>query len=393
MLTIHPPEIIEFENNVRLQAAFESDDVQDVLWFSTPKEYGKYLCKERGDAFLVAMLLFAMKHGEDISIEAPISERLYYTLSRHFVKALSDLFPGSHKIQIHCEIDSDHLENAGGVGTGLSCGIDSFCTVIEHTDNACPPDYRLTHLTFFNVGASGDYGGEYARELFHQRIEAVRPCANELDLPLVTLDSNISEILNMNFVPTHTYRNVAGVLALQKLFKTYYYSSSDTLLEFKFSWPASGCYDIYSLDMLSTNDTKFYSSGEVYSRVEKTEIVATSPLSYRYLNVCVAEETNCSRCHKCQRTMVALDIIGKLDKYKFVFDIEYYRNNRNKYFGKMLGGRKKDHYKMELYESAKSHGIRIPFSAYPYAVLPHLENLGAKYCPECIKNIYKKYLA
>ncbi|MCC7555726.1 MAG: hypothetical protein KO254_06375 [Methanoculleus marisnigri] len=385
MLTIHPPEIVEREDETILQAKFECGNTKDTLWFSTTKEYGRYLCHERGDAFLVAMLLYAMKRGEDIRILTPISERLYYTLTKHFVKVIADMFPGYHQVQIICDIDTGKLENAGGVGTGLSCGIDSFCTVIEHTDESCPPNYRLTHLTFFNVGASGDYGGEHARDLFHQRIEAVRPCADELHLPLVTLDSNINEVLNMNFVPTHTYRNVAAVLALQKLFKIYYYSSGYSLRQFEFNHSASGHYDVYALDMLSTDTTKFFSSGEIYSRVEKTEIVSTHPLSYKYLNVCVAAETNCSRCHKCQRTLVTLDLLGKLDLYDKVFDLNDYRTRRSKYFGLVLGGWKNDLMKQEIYDVIKRDNFHVPFSAYLYRYPQAIFQFAIRHCPEFMK--------
>lgn len=389
MLTIHRPEIIERENETVLQAKFECGNTKDILWFSTTNEFGSYLCHERGDAFLVAMLLYAMKRGEDIHIFAPISERLYYTLTKHFVKVIADMFPGYRQIQIVCDIDSERLENAGGVGTGLSCGVDSFCTVVEHTDESCPPDYKLTHLTFFNVGASGDYGGDHARDLFHQRIEAVRPCADELQLPLVTLDSNINEILDMNFVPTHTYRNVAAALTLQKLFKTYYYSSSDSLWQFELNHSASGLYDVYSLDMLSTNDTKFFSSGEIYSRVEKTDIVSIHPLSYKYLNVCVAAETNCSRCHKCQRTLVTLDVLGKLDFYKKVFDLSDYHMHRSKYFGLVLSERKNDAFQQEIFDAIKRDNFPIPLGAYLYRYSQTIFQFGSRHCPEFVKKQYK----
>ena len=385
MLIIHPPEIIERENETVLQAKFECGNTKDTLWFSTTKYFGKYLCHERGDAFLVAMLLYAMKRGEDIRILAPISERLYYTLTKHFVKVIADMFPGYHRVQIIAEIATGQLENAGGVGTGLSCGIDSFCTVIEHTDESCPPDYRLTHLTFFNVGASGDYGGEHARDLFHQRVEAVRPCAEELQLPLVTLDSNINEILGMDFVPTHTYRNVAAVLALQKLFKIYYYSSGYSLWQFEATSVDSAYYDIYGLNMLSTSDTQFISSGEIHSRIGKTEIVSTSPLSRKYLNVCVATDRNCSRCNKCQRTLIALDLLGKLDQYNDVFDLKDYQRHRKKYLGLVISGRKYDNYKQELYDLMKSQKYKIPMSAYLYSYPQAIFQFGIRYCPEFMK--------
>lgn len=390
MLTIHHPEIIERENETVLQAKFECGNTKDTLWFSTTKDFGRYLCHERGDAFLVAMLLYAMKRGEDIHILAPISERLYYTLTKHFAKVIADMFPGYHRVQIIAEIDTGQLENAGGVGTGLSCGIDSFCTVIEHTDESCPPDYRLTHLTFFNVGASGDYGGERARDLFHQRIEAVRPCADELHLPLVTLDSNINEILGMNFVQTHTYRNVAAVLALQKLFRIYYYSSSSTLQQFELNPSYSSHSDIYTLNMLSTNTAEFFSSGEIYSRVEKTDIVSTHPLSYKYLNVCVAAEKNCSRCRKCQRTLVTLDVLGKLDLYDRVFNLNDYQMHRSKYFGLVMGGWKNDLYMKEIHDTIKQNNFHVPFGAYLYRYPQAIFQLGIRHCLEFIKGQYRK---
>lgn len=389
MLIIHRPEIIERENETVLQAKFECGNTKDILWFSTTNEFGSYLCHERGDAFLVAMLLYAMKRGEDIHILAPISERLYYTLTKHFVEIIANMFPDYHRIQIIGDVTFEPIENAGGVGTGFSCGIDSFCTVVEHTSESCSPDYKLTHLTFFNVGASGDYGGDHARDLFHQRIKSVRPCADELNLPLVTLDSNINEILGMNFLPTHTYRNVAAVLAFQKLFKTYYYSSGYTLRQFELNHSSSAYYDVYSLDMLSTNTTKFFSSGEIYSRVKKTDIVSTNPLSYKYLNVCVAAEINCSRCYKCQRTLVTLDLLGKLDLYNNVFDLNDYHIHRSKYFGRVLSERKNDAFQQEIYDAIKRDNFPIPFGAYLYCYPQTISQFGIRHCPDFIKKQYR----
>ncbi len=390
MLTVYKPEIIEHENETILQAKFDCGDTNDILWFSTTKEFGQYLCHERGDAFLIAMLHYAMKRGEDIRVLAPISERLYYALTKHFIKIIAEMFPDYHHIRIICDIDSENLDSAGGVGTGLSCGIDSFCTVAEHTDESCPASYRLTHLTFFNVGASGDYGGDYARDLFHKRTEAVRPCADELNLPLVILDSNISEILEMNFVPSHTYRNVAAALALQKLFRTYYYSSGYSLRTFELNYSDASYYDAYSLNMFSTNDLEFFPSGEIYSRVEKTEIVSNYPLSHKYLNVCEAAETNCSRCHKCQRTLVTLDLLGKLDLYRSVFDLDDYQQHRSRYFSKVLSGRKDDHFKEEIFDAIGQGDFKIPFSAHIYGYPQSILRLGKRHCPMFMRRLYRR---
>jgi predicted aldo/keto reductase-like oxidoreductase len=138
--------------------------------------------------------------------------------------------------------------------------------------------------------------------------------------------------------------------------------------------------------MLSTDATKFFSSGENCSRVEKTDIVSTHPLSYEYLNVCLAAEINCSRCYKCQRTMVTLDLLGKLDLYNKVFDLNDYQTHRSKYFGLVLAGVKNDPMKREIYDAIKRENFHIPFGAYFYRYSQAIY----RHCPWFIKRQYRK---
>ncbi len=364
MLVINQPEVLENGDDAILQASFSCGDKKGTLWFSTPLANKSYLCYERGDAFLVGLLLYAMKRGQDITVRAPVSERLYYTLTTYYIKFLADLFPGYKKIQVICETDAGHVANLGAVGTGFSCGVDSFCTVIEHTKKECPPNFRLTHLTLFNVGAFEDNGGERARELFKKGIQGVKPCADAYGLPLITLDSNISEILQMEFVRAHTVRNVAAVLALQKLFRVYFYSSGYPAKQFEASPYDSAHYDIFGLDMLSTSDVTFFSSGSTYSRVEKTEIIATEPLTRTYLNVCLtSSDTNCTKCDKCLRTLVTLDVIGKLSDYSRVFDLATYQKYRHKYIAGILV-EKHDLFKMDIFDAMRRYHYPVPFAVY-----------------------------
>lgn len=41
---------------------------------------------------------------------------------------------------------------------------------------------------------------------------------------------------------------------------------------------------------------------------------------------------NCGRCEKCTRTLLALDALGALDKYRDVFDVDYYLSHKQSYF-------------------------------------------------------------
>jgi len=388
MLVINHPEVVENGDDAILRASFSCRNVEGTLWFSTTLANKYYLCYERGDAFLVGLLLYAMKRGEDITVRAPVSERLYYTLTTYYIKFLADLFPGYKKIRLICETDAGNLANLGAVGTGFSCGIDSFCTVIYHTANECPPNFRLTHLTFFNVGAAGDNGGEGARERFKNRIKGVKPCADAYGLPLITLDSNISEILQMEYVRVHTIRNVAAVLALQKLFNVYFYSSGYPVKQFEASPYDSAHYDIFGLDMLSTSDVTFFSSGSTYSRVEKTEIITTEPLTRSYLNVCLtSSDTNCAKCDKCLRTLVTLEVLGKLSDYSGVFDLATYKKYRHKYIAGVLV-EKHDFFKMDIHDAMRRYHYPVPFAVYL--------QVPQKWCYETCRHmaifIYRKFI-
>ena len=76
--------------------------------------YGKTSTMET-ENFRKLLLTFA----EDVRvIFIMLSERLYYTLSRHFTQALTTLFPGSRKVKIICDIASTPLSSENAVGTG-----------------------------------------------------------------------------------------------------------------------------------------------------------------------------------------------------------------------------------------------------------------------------------
>jgi hypothetical protein len=355
MLTIHAPEQAQFE---------ASGGVSECLWFETAPEYGQYLSPERSDAFVVALLLYAMsRHEQEVRVCAPMSERLYYCLTKYLVDVVAAMNPALAPIRISGPCLGSSIGTGQAAGTGLSCGVDSLATVIDHMGDDCPPAYRLTHFTFYNVGASGDYGGEAARRLFKQRAKKSRLFAEERGVPLVELDSNLSEVLGASFLPTHTYRNVAATLALQKLFSRYYYASGLPLSRFKLDWHDPAHYDAFALNMLSTESLELYSSGLSLTRVEKTRKVSAFEPSYRHLNVCVADHHNCSKCHKCLRTMLTLEVLGRLHLYDKVFDLTQYQRRRVRYLATVLALGASDPFMGEIADAIRQTRFPIPARA------------------------------
>lgn len=356
-LVVHRPTIESNGNIAKLKVTIEENGVEREMWYSTSSEFSEYLCHERSDAFAIPILLYAMKRNLPVKLVAPISERLYYTWSNYLAKAISHIFPEYRVIPLDCSVSNVPLQNAGAVGTGLSCGIDSFSTIADHLSEYQPKRYQLTHCTFFNVGNHSPLwiDPQKTQELFKKRVDLVNRCAEEIGLTLVVLDSNVDEFIDRPFAALHTFRNISAVLALQKLFQTYYYSSGHSVYDFNLSKQDSGDYDIFSLSMLSTGTLDFFSSGTLYTRIEKTKIVSSFPLSYNNLNVCLYEESNCSLCEKCLRTLLTLDILGNLDNYKNIFDLGTYEKNKEWFIGYVLTYRNGNSHYQEIYEAMKQN--------------------------------------
>ena len=225
--------------------------------------------------------------------------------------------------------------NGTGVGASISCGVDSFYTLLKH-QNQKDEKYNITHLTFFNAGSNGEYGGEKARDLFNKRVEYVGKFCEENNYNLITIDTNINEFLMMNHEKTHTFRTLGCVLALQKLFSKYYFASGLPFDGSHIDESDTAFYDILNVQCFSNENISFYCSGIETTRLEKIKYISNFKETYNWLNVCVIDESNCGKCEKCIRTMTALDSIGSLERYSNVFDIDEFYKNKSKYMVNIL---------------------------------------------------------
>jgi len=213
--------------------------------------------------------------------------------------------------------------------------VDSFCNYYDHTGDRAPPEYRITHFVYNNVGSHGQHGTENDFNVFKEHAASIRKFAACEGKELITVNSNLDEYMGMNFQLTHTIRNAAVALLLQNVASKFLYPSCSQIryTEVKPSFDIAGL-DPVILPLLSTERLDCIASGGQYERTEKTAVVAETPASYEFLDVCVEPynakngKLNCSRCWKCMRTQMTLDVVGKLEKYEAVFDLKEYRRYR-----------------------------------------------------------------
>ncbi|MBR8831077.1 MAG: hypothetical protein Cpurp_07730 [Chlorogloea purpurea SAG 13.99] len=332
------------------------------VWYSINKKYGQFLSNESSDTFLIGLLVLAMKQNEDIYIEGKVSEKLFYNLTNYLVKILTLLIPSLHQIKIFPqELTQENLvKPIQGVATGFSGGIDSFCTFIDHFQENTPTSYKITHLLLNNVGSHGEGG----QQLFEKRYQRLYMFAQEYELPFISINSNLHEILPRNFQTTHTTRNISAILLLPKLFTKYYYSSAhkyeDCIIK---ESPDGAVIDPAAIHLLSTENTECISAGCQYSRVEKTLKVSEFEPSYRYLDVCVnavEDAENCSQCWKCARTLLTLEILGKHELYDRVFNLDKYYEIKTSYIQSLRDS--SSPLTKEVIELALSRGYDLNFT-------------------------------
>ncbi len=327
-IVIRKPRLDTAKGKSRLSAEIRFWEETREVWFEVDEKYGQYLCWERSDAFLIGLLNFAMREGCDIVCEAPVTAQLLYQIRTYLLPSLVRNSKVLYETQITAPMAEKPVSNAGGVGTGISCGVDSLHAVRKYMSSPYP-GLKLTHLVLNNVGAFRPESNQYDWQANH----AIEFC-REYGFELIVSNSNFAEAFPQNHLLTHTYSSVFAVYMLQKLWGVYFYASAGYDLQEAFTLvdnelKSSDHYELLSLDVFSTRALKIYSEGSEIARFEKIKDLSTWTPAQKHLHVCTSDEgPNCNTCGKCLRTLVTLDALGCLDSFKDVFDIAAYRASR-----------------------------------------------------------------
>ncbi len=332
ILTLGCPHIESNEEWARLIVDLKIEGREDYpLFFQVEKEYESYFAPELLDGPLVCILLWAMEHEYDIVCEAPVSERLYHQLVDYLIPVISKNIPRYHSIQIQAQKANYHFGGTA-VGTGLSCGVDSFYAALKSLKNPVGSPLRITHLAFFNAGATGMFGGDTARELFQKRGIRFQKVAEKMGCRFLTCDSNMNEFLMQEHEMTHVYRTLSIPLVLQKGFSLYYLASSCSVENFRFTDYDPGYYTAFLLPMLSNDNLRFEEVGGETTRMGKVEYISQFQVPQEELNTCIGGVTNCHECRKCRRTMLNLFLANQLDNFGAVYDVEWFKKHKRKMF-------------------------------------------------------------
>ena len=350
-----------FKKENRLVCSVSDGGEKKDIWVEVEPEFSSFLCEDRADGFFIICLYRAIKEGWNLRSLIPVSERIWYQATTFMSEFYSQIF-SKERIKIDVPIVSSPLPKGEAVGTGISCGVDSLYTVWSHS-NLPAKDYNLTHLVLMNVGAY-HIAAEDPLARFNDEISIARTFCKKYGYSFVKIDSNIRDYLPYSFTEYHGIVIGSTILTLQSLFKTYYSSSSYMIGEFKPDPLDLSHVELFNLSVLSTDNTKFYSTGGGVTRFDKVRQLSKWSPSYDTLHVCNSHSRNCSQVHcvKCCRTLVELDVIDALDNYRTVFDVDKFRNNINDYLSELWARKvlRHDHYAIEMWPEIKRK-YKIPF--------------------------------
>ena len=324
----------------------------------------------RFDSSVITMIYFALTQGYDFRSDYPISPELHFNLTEQFVPQLlrvaktaehkSQRFFARHDVKIHAPLLAPPpSKHEHWVGTGISCGVDSLSAIYEYSQLCKIPGRQLTHLVCMKTGMHhGEKNFNFVREnrLFRAELDRVYRFINDTKFPLLIIDTNLWEFLmdafgSVGYDRQHTLRSCGTITLLKDYFSLYYFADGTGLETFNVD-TSHDCayYERWFLPLISTSSLQFYSSdGGGKGRFGKTKILSEYPPSYDNLHVCWISDKNCGVCGKCIRTLVALDILGVLDRYKNTFDIDAYRKNRVNLIKRVIRFRHRNNFFAELY--------------------------------------------
>ena len=374
-MLIEKPIMTETPEGLTLSAKVSFQGREEECFYSVPRQYSGMADTESSNCFLAGMIYPAMRYGEDIEIKGVVSARLLYNLNEYLVPLMTICDPRLKRIRISASaVDDCGCREAKAVGTGFSGGIDSFATICEHFVRPEPEGFRLTHLFFFNVGAHGipkkPGDMEAIERQFRARYEKFKGYPDEAGLPFVPVDSNVHKFHPWGHLEVATFATVSAVMFLQRGIRRYFLASSGHTYRqlWKFLGDGGRPDAIERLNMmllpwLSTESLDLVDDGNLYDRSQKTVLVANYPPAAKYLNVCYGHDTldtNCSVCSKCARTLLTLDILGKLDEFAGVFDIPRYRREvRRRLIAETIVQEKKNLFSKHQMDLARERGVNL----------------------------------
>ena len=312
--------VLTSDMTYEVQATVSANALKEsfTVWYRFPITLQSDLGADNGDMWLAALLPLAMRLGEEVTIEAPVSQRLMRAVRQIQTYYLSS-DPSLAEVAVEAPVieqDLEHRNRSTRVGLFFSLGVDSFYSLLKRRNSLGEPQEKLPQLIL--VHGFDIFVGRANSQLFAKVLANARMVARTLGTEVLPVSTNLRDLSDY-FVDWGLYFGAAMAsvgLALQSLFGVVLVASGRVLAYARVEpWGSSPDLD----PLWSTEHLTFVHHGCEASRLDKIRLITQFPIVLETLRVYWENrnnEYNCCRCEKCLRTMVGLYVAGALSDCK-----------------------------------------------------------------------------
>jgi polysaccharide pyruvyl transferase WcaK-like protein len=285
------------------------------IWLRTPLDV-----VPPPDAALPVAMMPAMRTGGTLTMSEQVSPRVlgmqreFQAIERAWSRNWAFGDPPLREVEVIAPTRPvESRPKTGRVAAFFSGGVDSFATVLREPD--------ITDLIFVR-------GLDILPRLAHQdgladRVEErLQAAADELGLPLITVDTNLRDLSEATGAERPLARWEAfynSALAAVALFLEPLFDRVLISTEFPYE-DQIGMGSSWMVDQLwGTENMEIADVGGLQGRVGRIEQIAGHPVAQKTLRVCWQNPDgayNCGRCRKCMLTMASLEAIGRLEEFQ-----------------------------------------------------------------------------
>lgn len=322
------------------------------------------------EPFILPALLMALYYKQDLTVEGILSRDLFYGI-RHFILPAWNKMGYFTPTLIAKHIQEGLPQIKRGIATGVSGGVDSFYSILNNITEEEKLDFLL-QILHHDISFSED---------MEESNRYVTQVSQELQIPVVRLHSNIMCHIKQAFECVHTYINISHALLLQPLIGTYIYSSGFHFNSSLLNFADSSLYDLLLAQAIKSSGFELVIYNPIQTRFDKIESISSNKITQQYLHVCFKNRLNSKNCtiycEKCIRTILALDILNRIDFFNNVFDIPLFKKYRAYAWGESLYFSYIHHnvFHMELLAAAKNKHYTIPLRAYFFFIFKLLSKV------------------
>lgn len=306
-MIIHQPTIKNHHGDVILSSRIEFENplstLPQNLWFSFPEIYAPYI-SDRGEAFLLSMLVPALYFNEDIDVRGDISPLMADNILE-YIKIYRQFKSAPHHIDINFDKISEHRFAATphAVVTPFSGGIDSMYTVWAHLpERELSENENLTH----GIIIQGFDTFLYEQEYFNWVVQQYEEFLHSINLQLIQASTNLRQFsqYRIDWLVHHNPALKSFPFALGKLVARFYQPSTEGVMV-----------NVIGDPLLSVESLQVSVHGAEMTRVEKIEKINAWKKHHHTVRVCIGDnkvvgQLNCQTCEKCLRTMISVQLAG-----------------------------------------------------------------------------------